>query len=78
MEYRLQGSGDKQGEGTCECDEGYSGELCNECGPRHFQSFSNATYTMCSREFQMTSFTRKFELGCQSAARADFNTLNLF
>jgi len=45
---KCKGSGDKQGAGTCECDEGYSGDLCNECGPRHFQSFSNATYTMCS------------------------------
>merc|ERR1712096_169139 len=37
-----------EGAGTCECDEGYSGDLCNECGPRHFNSFGNDTYTMCS------------------------------
>jgi len=49
---KCKGSGDKQGAGTCECDEGYSGDLCNECGPRHFKSFGNDTYTMCSRELQ--------------------------
>lgn len=43
-----EGSGDKQGSGKCVCDEGYSGDLCNECGPRHFQSFGNDTYTMCT------------------------------
>merc|ERR1712096_318304 len=45
---KCKGSGDKQGAGTCECDEGNSGDLCNECGPRHFKSFGNDTYTMCS------------------------------
>lgn len=45
---KCEGSGDKQGSGKCVCDEGYSGDLCNECGPRHFQSFSNDTYTMCT------------------------------
>jgi len=45
---KCEGSGDKQGSGACVCDEGYAGDLCNECGPRHFKSFGNDTYTMCT------------------------------
>jgi len=45
---KCDGSGDKQGSGTCVCDKGYAGDLCNECGSGHFKSFSNDTYTMCA------------------------------
>jgi len=44
----LQGAGDKEGSGKCKCDEGYAGELCNECADRHFKSFSNDTYILCA------------------------------
>nr|CAB3233795.1 cysteine-rich with EGF-like domain protein 2-A [Phallusia mammillata] len=43
-----EGAGDKEGSGNCKCDDGYSGDLCNECGERHFQTFSNDTYIQCS------------------------------
>merc|ERR1739838_807916 len=47
-EGKFDGSGDKQGSGTCVCDKGYAGDLCNECSSGHFKSFSNDTYTMCA------------------------------
>jgi len=58
---KCEGSGDKQGKGVCVCDEGYSGELCNDCGSRHFKSFSNDTYTMCS----------PCAIGCESCLSAN-------
>ena len=47
---KLQGAGDKKGSGKCACESGYSGEFCSDCAERHFKSFSNETYTLCTRK----------------------------
>ena len=35
----FQGSGTRTGDGTCECDKGYAGRLCDVCAARHYTQF---------------------------------------
>ena len=42
-----QGEGTRKGEGTCKCDKGYKGELCNECDAKYFESYRNSSYVYC-------------------------------
>ena len=36
IEY-VQGAGEKDGSGECECDSGYTGELCQSCDSKYYR-----------------------------------------
>ena len=57
-----QGDGTRKGEGTCKCDKGYKGELCNECDAKYFESYRNSSYVYCrGRCFATSQCVRKLE-----------------
>ena len=43
----LQGAGTRSGKGTCSCDAGYSGEMCDSCTDGHYEEEKNDTHTIC-------------------------------
>lgn len=43
----FQGAGTRSGKGTCSCDHGYSGEMCDSCTDGHYEEVKNDTHTIC-------------------------------
>ena len=44
----LQGEGTREGTGKCNCDNGYQGDLCDECKDGFFEESKNDTHTKCT------------------------------
>jgi hypothetical protein len=44
----LQGEGTREGTGKCNCDNGYEGDLCDECKDGFFEESKNDTHTKCT------------------------------
>jgi len=45
---KCKGAGTRKGNGKCSCNKEYSGEMCSECSPGHYQSFKDETKLLCS------------------------------
>jgi hypothetical protein len=43
-----QGEGTREGTGKCNCDNGYEGDLCDECKDGFFEESKNDTHTKCT------------------------------
>ena len=46
----VQGDGTRQGSGECECDVGYEGGTCDECGDDHFEEKDENSKLKCTGE----------------------------
>ena len=44
----LQGDGTREGNGVCQCNDGYRGDLCDECKDGYFEESKNATHATCT------------------------------
>lgn len=45
---KCKGSGTRKGNGTCACDKGYIGKLCDSCDGKHFESYRDKQQVLCS------------------------------
>lgn len=46
---KCDGAGTRSGKGTCSCDHGYSGEMCDSCMDGHYEEVKNDTHTICNK-----------------------------
>ena len=47
------GDGTRTGKGTCKCDAGYGGDICNECIDGYFEEAQNDTDITCAGEYRV-------------------------
>ena len=45
---KCKGAGTRKGNGRCNCDKGYKGETCRECGLGYFESYKDNEKFLCS------------------------------
>ena len=45
---KCKGSGTRKGNGACQCDPGFSGELCEKCSDAYYLSYQDEQKTLCS------------------------------
>lgn len=67
------GNGTRKGNGKCLCDNGYSGETCNECSLQFYESFRDESKLLCSA----CSLACRKDTGCTGAGPKglyDFHT----
>ena len=43
----IQGGGTRKGNGHCDCNKGYKGELCTECSLGFYESYKDESKTLC-------------------------------
>uniref|UniRef100_A0A1B6EBB1 EGF-like domain-containing protein n=1 Tax=Clastoptera arizonana TaxID=38151 RepID=A0A1B6EBB1_9HEMI len=46
---KCKGNGTRKGNGLCVCDEGYSGEICNQCATSYYASYHDENKILCSK-----------------------------
>ena len=45
---KCKGSGTRKGNGKCACDQGYGGDLCNQCAVGFYESYKDKEKILCS------------------------------
>lgn len=46
--FILQGNGTRKGNGSCACDVGYTGPMCNSCADGYYQAYKDEKVILCS------------------------------
>lgn len=46
---KCRGSGTRKGNGTCLCDAGYKGDLCNDCSDGYYNAYQDDKKLICSK-----------------------------
>lgn len=46
---RCRGSGSRKGNGTCDCDKGYTGIDCRSCADSYYESYRDESKLLCSK-----------------------------
>lgn len=73
---KCRGSGTRKGNGTCLCDKGYKGDLCNDCDEGFYEAYRDDEKLICSKCHVSCdgSCTKAGPTGCLKCAKGWLNT----